>query len=121
MTAEPWRATPEGIVVTCRLTPKGGADRIDGVAILADGAATLLARVRAAPEDGKANEALRRLMAETLRVSMSSVRLVGGAKSRLKRIAVAGEADALSAALRRALEPVHLPPNKAGGLSRSKT
>ena len=28
MTAEPWRATPDGVVVTCRLTPKGGRERL---------------------------------------------------------------------------------------------
>jgi uncharacterized protein len=103
LTAPPWRVTPEGIVVLCRLTPKGGADAIYGVATLPDGAAALLARVRAPPENGKANEALRRLLAETLRVPISSVQLIGGAKSRLKRIAIAGDADALAAATRRAL------------------
>ncbi len=63
MTDEPWRPTPDGIVVTCRLTPKGGRDAIDGVARLSDGTSVLLARVRAAPEDVRANEALRALLA----------------------------------------------------------
>ena len=26
----PWRATPGGVIVACRLTPKGGRDAIDG-------------------------------------------------------------------------------------------
>jgi uncharacterized protein YggU (UPF0235/DUF167 family) len=103
VTTLPWLATPEGIVVRCRLTPKGGADAIEGVATLADGASALLARVRAAPEKGKANEALRLLLAETLRAPMSGVKLIGGVKSRLKRVAVAGDPEALAAALRRAL------------------
>jgi uncharacterized protein (TIGR00251 family) len=92
----PWRATADGVVVTCRLTPKGGRDAIDGVATLADGTPVLLVRVRAAPEDGKANAALRRLIAETLGVAASQARLVAGAKSRLKQVAVAGEAKALA-------------------------
>jgi len=29
---ELWRRTKEGVVVSCRLTPKGGRDAIDGVA-----------------------------------------------------------------------------------------
>jgi hypothetical protein len=46
---EPWRRKREGIVVACRLTPKGGRDAIEGFGALADGSRALLARVRAAP------------------------------------------------------------------------
>ena len=101
MSGAPWRATADGVVVACRLTPKGGRDAIDGVATLADGASVLLVRVRAAPEDGKANEALRRLIAETLGVAASKARLLAGAKSRLKQVAVTGEAEALAERLGR--------------------
>ena len=97
---EPWRPTADGVVIACRLTPKGGRDAIDGAARLADGTSVLLARVRRAPEDGRANEALRVLLAEKLDVSLSSVKLAAGAKSRVKRIAVAGDPDALIARLR---------------------
>ncbi|MBV8474240.1 MAG: DUF167 domain-containing protein, partial [Hyphomicrobiales bacterium] len=48
----PWRTTLDGLVIACRLTPKGGRDAIDGTATLSDGSRVLLARVRAAPEDG---------------------------------------------------------------------
>jgi len=95
----PWRATPDGVVVACRLTPKGGRDAIDGVATLSDGTRVLLARVRAAPEDGRANEALCRLIAEMLGVAPSKARLVAGAKSRLKQVAVTGEPGELIARL----------------------
>ena len=91
MTAPPWRQTLDGVVVACRLTPKGGRDAIDGVATLSDGARVLLARVRSAPEEGHANEALCRLIAEKLGVAPSRVRLVAGAKSRVKQVAVTGE------------------------------
>lgn len=92
----PWRPTIDGVLISCRLTPKGGRDSIDGVATLSDGTCVLLARVRAAPEDGKANEALCRLIAETLGVAASKARLVAGAKSRLKQVAVTGEAGELT-------------------------
>ena len=95
MSEAPWRATLDGVVIACRLTPKGGRDAIDGVATLADGTRVLLARVRSAPEDGKANEALCRLIAETLDVAASKARLAAGAKSRLKQVAVTGEAGVL--------------------------
>jgi uncharacterized protein YggU (UPF0235/DUF167 family) len=90
-TAPPWRQTLDGVVLTCRLTPKGGRDAIDGVATLSDGVRVLLARVRSAPEEGRANEALCRLIAEKLEVAASRVRLAAGAKSRVKQVAVTGE------------------------------
>ncbi|HEY1942537.1 MAG TPA: DUF167 family protein [Roseiarcus sp.] len=95
MSEAPWRPTLDGVVIACRLTPKGGRDAIDGTATLSDGARVLLARVRAAPEDGKANEALCALIAGRLGVAASKVRLVAGAKSRVKQVAVTGEPEGL--------------------------
>ena len=97
----PWRTTPEGLIVTCRLTPKGGRDALDGVAALSDGTAVLAARVREAPEDGKANEALCRLLAKAAGVPASRAKLVAGAKSRVKQVLLAGDAAALAAAFAR--------------------
>jgi uncharacterized protein YggU (UPF0235/DUF167 family) len=97
---EPWRATLEGVVVACRLMPKGGRDAIDGVARLSDGTSVLLARVRSAPEDGRANKALCALLAKKLEAPASRVRLTAGAKSRLKQVAVSGDPEALIARLR---------------------
>ncbi len=97
---EPWRPTPEGVVVTCRLTPKGARDAIDGVARLSDGTSVLLARVRSAPEDGRANEALCALLAAKLDAPVSRVRLAAGVKNRLKLVAVGGDPEALIARLR---------------------
>jgi uncharacterized protein len=97
---EPWRASLNGIVVTCRLTPKGGRDAIDGQARLSDGTSVVVARVRSAPEDGRANEALCALLAAKLDIPVSRVRVAAGAKSRLKQIAVTGDPAALIARLR---------------------
>ena len=97
---EPWRATLDGVVIACRLTPRGGRDSIDGVARLADGASVLLVRVREPPEDGRANDALCALLAKALDAPLSRVSLASGARSRLKQVAVAGDRDALIARLR---------------------
>ena len=97
---EPWRVTPGGVVIACRLTPKGGRDAIEGTARLSDGASVLVARVRDAPEEGRANDALCALLAKTLDVSHSRVTLVSGGKSRLKQIAVDGDPETLVARLR---------------------
>jgi len=91
----PWRRTKDGVVVSCRLTPKGGRDAIDGVAHLADGSAVLAARVRSAPQGGEANQALCALLADRLGAPASNARVVAGSKSRLKQVAVSGDPAAL--------------------------
>jgi len=99
MTDAPWRATLDGVVIACRLTPKGGRDAIDGAATLADGTRVLLVRVRAVPENGKANDALIRLIADKAGVPVSRARLVAGARSRVKQVAIEGDPAALIARL----------------------
>jgi uncharacterized protein YggU (UPF0235/DUF167 family) len=96
---EPWRATHEGVIVSCRLTPKGGRDAIDGVAQLGDGSSVLKARVRSAPQDGEANHALCLLLADRLGAPPSGARIVAGSKSRLKQVAISGDPAALIAKL----------------------
>ena len=87
-----WSAAPDGVVIAVRLTPKGGRDSIDGIETMSDGRAVLKARVRAAPHEGAANEALAALLAKSLGVPPRSVEIVGGATSRIKRVHVVGEA-----------------------------
>ncbi len=70
-----------------RLTPRGGADRVDGVI---DG--TLRVRVAAPAVEGAANEALVRLLARELGVGRSAFRIVGGTTARRKVVAVSGVA-----------------------------
>jgi uncharacterized protein YggU (UPF0235/DUF167 family) len=62
-------------------------------------------RVTAKPRDGAANAAAGRLLAEALRVPVSSVTLVRGARSRIKTFEVTGlERDATLVRLRTAPE-----------------
>ena len=82
-----------GLRVSVRLTPKSSRDAIDGVKTAADGNAHLAARVRAVPENGKANKALELLLAKMLGVPKSAVSVTGGQTSRLKTVAVTCEAD----------------------------
>jgi uncharacterized protein (TIGR00251 family) len=96
---KPWAMSADGLVVTVRLTPKGGRDSIDGIAQLSDGSAVLKARVAAAPTEGEANEALIRLLAKKLRVAPRDVTLAAGATSRIKRLLIKGDAGAIVAVL----------------------
>ncbi len=77
-----------------RLTPRGGADRVDGVG--EDGA--LRVRVAAPPVDGAANDALCRLLARELRIANGAVRIVGGAAARWKLVELDVEPARLAAA-----------------------
>src|SRR3954454_19067412 len=97
--AAPWTIASGGIVVTVRLTPKGGRDAIDGVETLADGSTVLKIRVRAIPSDGEANAAMGRVLAKALSVPPRDVEIVGGHTSRLKRVKISGDAAALTLAL----------------------
>jgi uncharacterized protein (TIGR00251 family) len=97
----PWVIGAGGLTLTVRLTPKGGRDGIDGVETLADGRAVLKLRVRAAPTDGQANDALIRLLAKTLDVAPRCVNLAAGETARIKRIVIDGDAQTLAARLER--------------------
>jgi uncharacterized protein len=97
---EPWRRTSDGVVVACRLTPKGGRDAIDGIAELGDGMLVLAARVRSAPQGGEANQTLCALVADRLGAPAPQVRVVIGLKSRVKQVAVSGDPAALIARLK---------------------
>ena len=103
-TQRPWAECADGLIVTVRLTPRGGRDLIEGIEFLSDGRCVLKARVRAAATEGEANEALMRLIARASGVAPRGVRLVGGATVRLKRLHIDGDGAALAAALARAAD-----------------
>lgn len=81
-----------------RLTPSGGADRIDGRATDAEGQPFLKARVRAAPENNEANQALEKLIAKAFGVAKGKVRVARGATARLKTLEIDGASEAEMAA-----------------------
>jgi uncharacterized protein (TIGR00251 family) len=103
VTARPWVVDAAGLALTVRLTPKGGRDAIDGIETLSDGRMVLKARVRAAPSEGEANDALVRLIAKALAVAPRDVSIVGGATSRIKRVAIAGNGGLLAQKLENAV------------------
>lgn len=98
-TGRPWTAGPDGVSVSVRATPRGGRDAIDGLATLSDGRTVLKARVATAAEDGKANAALARLIAEAAGIPVSKVTLASGATARLKTFRLAGDPAAIVARL----------------------
>lgn len=99
----PWQVFGDSLLLTVRLTPKGGRDGLDGIARLADGQSVLKVRVAAAPSEGEANAALVKLIARTLGVAARDVTLVAGTTSRIKRLTIAGHGETLAGALERIL------------------
>jgi uncharacterized protein (TIGR00251 family) len=72
-------------IFSVRVTPRASRDAIEG-----EHQGALKVRLTAPPVDDRANEALRRLLAERLNVPISAVRIVSGEKSRNKKVEVAG-------------------------------
>jgi len=69
--------------LTVHVTPRAGRDEILG---WSDDGAALRIRVRAAPADGAANEAVARTLARALGLPPSALRIVSGASARRKII-----------------------------------
>ena len=95
MTALPLTARADGVAVAIRLTPGAGANRIDGLTPGDDGAAALRARVTAAPEKGKANAALIKLLAKSWKLPKSALHVAAGTRDRRKTVHVAGDPQVL--------------------------
>jgi hypothetical protein len=75
----------EAALLVVRVTPRAARDEIAGWQ-----GDELRVRLRAPPVDGRANEALLRLLATRLSVPPSSIELVSGATARVKRLRVTG-------------------------------
>jgi uncharacterized protein (TIGR00251 family) len=75
----------DSATISVRVTPRSARDMVIGW----DGD-VLRVRLRAPPVEGRANEALRRLIAARLGVVVSSVEIVTGETSRVKRVRIDG-------------------------------
>ncbi|MBS7544334.1 DUF167 family protein [Ancylobacter oerskovii] len=90
-----WTPAGDGVTISVRVTPRGGRDALEGLIALADGRQALKVRVRAVPEDGKANAAVIRLLADRLDVPVAQVELAAGGSARLKSFRVSGDVPTL--------------------------
>lgn len=73
------------VTLSVRVRPRASRDAIEGI----HGDA-LAVRLSAPPVEGAANEALRRLLAKSLGVSLSAVEIIGGQTGRSKIIRIQG-------------------------------
>ena len=73
------------VTFSVRVQPRSSRDAIEG-----EWQGALKVRLTAPPVDDRANEALRRLLAERLKLPLAAVRIVSGERSRTKRVEVRG-------------------------------
>lgn len=101
----PFTAAADGVRLAVRLVPGASAERIVGLAEEAGGGIALKVAVTAAPEAGKANDALLKLLAKTLGLPKRDLTLALGATDRRKLVHVAGDTAALARRLDEVLRP----------------
>ena len=74
-----------GLSFLGRVQPRARRNEIDG-----EWQGALRVRLNAPPVEGRANEALRRFLADCLNVPLAAVKIASGQRGRLKRIQVQG-------------------------------
>lgn len=95
----PFEVAAEGLKVFLRLQPNAGHNALGGLTRRADGQAVLQAKVTAAPQDGRANAALIKLLAKAWKLPKGQITLLAGHKDRNKTLLIGGDGPALEARL----------------------
>jgi uncharacterized protein (TIGR00251 family) len=83
--SSPLSETPEGVRVAVRAIPRAGTNALAGVR-----EGRLVVKVTAAPEDGKANAAIVKLLSKAWRIPARRIELVSGAAAREKLLLLRG-------------------------------
>jgi uncharacterized protein (TIGR00251 family) len=91
VSASPFEAVADGVRVALRVTPKASRNAVSGLADTAAGGKALKVSVTAVPEDGKANDAVIKLLSKLWHVPKSSIAVAAGATDRNKILHVAGD------------------------------
>jgi hypothetical protein len=97
----------DGVGLRLVVTPKASRNRIEGVRHEADGGAVLRVAVTAAPEDGKANAAVIKLLAKTWHLPKGAFSVRAGAAARRKLLFIEGDAGELARRIRKWVEDDH--------------
>lgn len=87
----PFETAESGVRLRVRLTPNAKVNAIKDTQPDAQGRFCLKISVTAVPEDGKANEALIKLLSKELGLAKSSIRIVSGLTDRNKTLYLSGE------------------------------
>ena len=91
--------------IRIRVTPRGGRDAVDGTDILSDGSHVLKIRTSALPQDGEANDAVRKILSKSLDLPVSRIILETGTTSRIKIFKIDDPLSALDTKLHKLCVP----------------
>ena len=100
-------AAAGGVGVRLAVTPKASRNAVEGVRREADGGVALRVLVTAAPEDGKANAAVIKLLAKVWRLPKGAFSIRVGATARRKVLFIEGDAGELARRIRKWVEDDH--------------
>ena len=106
---------PDGLRCSIKVRPRAAKSGVQGIEQDADGRAWLAVRVNAPPDAGRANAEAIKVLAKRWAIAPRALRLVSGASSRHKVVALAGPADELAARLRAIEEPDGAPGGRGVG------
>ena len=95
----PLNLARDGVRVAIRLKPGAKAARVAAVAAAAGDRQELVASVTERPQNGRANEALLRLLASAWQLPRRDLRIVSGAAGRHKVVQITGDPQRLLAYL----------------------
>ncbi len=93
----PLRPGRGGLLLSLRVTPGAAHDEVGGLHTAADGAVSLIVKVTAAPDKGRANKAVIETLARACRLPKSALSLVSGETGRSKTVLVSGDGAAVEA------------------------
>ncbi len=93
--ATPFVAVAGGVSVSVRLQPRASENRIGPVVTDSDGGAVLKVAVNQPPVEGKANEALIRLLAKSWGLPKTAISVKKGASGRRKTLFIEGDPEDL--------------------------
>jgi len=94
-----FRLATDGVKFSVRVTPKASRNEISGLYRAGNGEMSLAVKVSAAPDKGRANEAVIEVLADALALPRSRVQIVTGATSRNKLVHVSGDSRSIAEGL----------------------
>jgi uncharacterized protein (TIGR00251 family) len=100
----PFAPAGDHVVLRVRATPRASAARAGGLHRDADGRVSLIVKVTAPAEKGKANKAVIDTLARALRLARSRFAIAAGETDRNKVVSVTGDPAEITRALHRLLE-----------------
>lgn len=89
------------IILLVRLTPNSSFCKINGIFTSVDGSEYLKINVFSVPEKGKANKELVAFLAESLKISKSSIKILKGATDNYKKLEISGEVSMITEKLKK--------------------